>query len=286
MSRLVETSERVRGYFRTKAKQLLTLADLPVCEHPGLTGSHREEIQRLYLRDLMPRRFAVGRGMVYGTFHRSREADIVIWDADNYPSLPMADHGFFFADSVRAVLECKSTWSSAEFLDVLSKSKAVRDIVPEPTMTLADEVAILSAQVAAMRTETSYEGTLNFGHHIATAALFLRGGASVDAGLAATCAEIDEEWPDLLLLLEVGRLVIKDYTDKGGVLHFFDLADDALLVFTSALLQLLAQRSVQFESPLNLLLYGMPIDPPVPVANVSFRLSRPRPMRQPIVSGR
>ena len=286
MSQSVETSERVRGYFRTKAKQLLTLADLRVCEHPGLTGSHREEIQRLYLRDLLPRRFAVGRGMVYGTFQRSREADIVIWDADNYPSLPMADHGFFFADSVRAVLECKSTWSSAEFLDVLGKSKAVRDIVPEPAMTLADEVAVLSAQVAAMRTEAAYEGMLSFGHHIATAGLFLRGGGSVDAGLAATCEEIDEEWPDLLLLLEAGRLVIKDYTDEGGVLHFFNLGDDALLVFTSALLQLLADRSVQFESPLNLLLYGMPIDAPVPVASVSFGLSRPPPMRRHIMGGR
>lgn len=163
---LLEASETIRRYFAVKARQLATLGDLPARHHGGLAGSHREEIQRLYLREILPRRFAVGRGLVYGTFHRSREADIVIWDADNYPSLPLADHNLFFADSVRVVIECKTTWSAADFTDMLAKCKAVRDIVPEPGMNLRDEVAILSAQIAALRGVGQYEGMLSCRHHV------------------------------------------------------------------------------------------------------------------------
>src|SRR5438105_3579214 len=87
----VNTQEQVRKYFRVKAKQLAATADLSVCDHPGLIGSHREELQRVFLRELLPARFSVGRGMVYGAFgHRSKEADIVIWDSQNYPSLPIS----------------------------------------------------------------------------------------------------------------------------------------------------------------------------------------------------
>ena len=34
--------------------------------------------------------------MVYGLVQRSKEADIVIWDAANYPSLPLVNHALFF----------------------------------------------------------------------------------------------------------------------------------------------------------------------------------------------
>lgn len=117
--------ERVRDYFRVKSRQLRASADLAVCDHNGLSGNHREELQRIYFNEVLPRRFEVGSGMVYGQFHRSREADIVIWNFKDYPSLPMSDHAFFFAESVRMVLESKSQMSSAEFDNDLLKSQAV-----------------------------------------------------------------------------------------------------------------------------------------------------------------
>lgn len=136
-----ETAKAVANYFRAKRRELMALADLPVVEHAGLRGSHREQIYRTYLADLLLRRYSVGRGMVYGQFHRSREADIVVWDSHAYPTLPLQDHSFFFAESVRTVIECKSKWSSAGFADVLDKSRAVRDIVPRKELSLADELA-------------------------------------------------------------------------------------------------------------------------------------------------
>ena len=129
MSEKKNAAVLVQQYFRVKARQLAAMAHLPVCEHSTLTGSHREELQRIFLQEILPRRFSVGRGMVYGPFHRSREADIVIWDSQNYPSLPMLDHSFFFAESVRIVLECKSQWKDEEFKDVLIKCRLVRNIL-------------------------------------------------------------------------------------------------------------------------------------------------------------
>jgi hypothetical protein len=70
-----DISARIRRYFQAKARQLSAVAELSVCEHNGLIGSHREQVQRVYLSEVLPKRFAVGHGMVYGPFHHSREAD-------------------------------------------------------------------------------------------------------------------------------------------------------------------------------------------------------------------
>lgn len=48
-------NDRVRDYFRVKARQLVAAAALPACEHAGLAGGHREELQRLYLTQVLPR---------------------------------------------------------------------------------------------------------------------------------------------------------------------------------------------------------------------------------------
>ncbi len=40
--------------------------------------------------------------------------------------------------------------------------------------------------------------------------------------------DVDDVWPDALLLLEPGRLVLKVYGRDGGQLRFYDLGPDAL----------------------------------------------------------
>jgi hypothetical protein len=279
--------KRMQRYFRSKARQLIAAADQSVCGHPGLIGSHREEIQRVYLRDILPKRFEVGRGMVYSESDRSREADIVIWDSQNYPCLPMQDHALFFAESVRVVLECKSTWTETEFKDVLSKCRAVRDIAIAGTPNLADDVAQLKQEVASLRRQIPYGGMLIQRHHIGTAAIFLKGGHSLNAEwfAAKDLLNIDDEWPDLLLLLEPGRVFIKNYIPSSagpfggcGQLEFYDFGEDALLGFTAALLVLVTERSVQVEDPLYLTQYVpslIKIDP----LYIDFKLSRPVPRR-------
>ena len=47
----------IRSYFRAKAKQISALAELRVSGHPGLIGGHREQLSRIYLREVLPRRY-------------------------------------------------------------------------------------------------------------------------------------------------------------------------------------------------------------------------------------
>lgn len=244
----------VQRYFRAKRRQLLAMGSLAVCEHTGLIGGHREEFQRVYLREVLPRRFEVGRGMVYGLVHRSREADIVIWDAANYPSLPMQDHSFYFAESVRAVVEAKSRWDNRSFGDVLTKTRAVRDIVPTRSPDNIDQqIAMLRLDVAAMKMDAQHSGMIWSQHHIGTAAVFLTGGdtALKDEGSLSPdiVKDADDSWPDVLLLLEAGRVAIKYYGDDRNPpsITAYDCGEDALLFFTGQLLRVLAERSVGLE---------------------------------------
>jgi len=285
------TQNRVRQYFRVKARQLAAIADLPVCDHPSLIGSHREELQRVYLREILPKRFQVGRGMVYGPGHRSKEADIVIWDSQNYPCLPMLDHAFFFAESARVVLESKSNWCDADLRDVLEKCRSVRDIIATTGLSLMDEIVLLKEEMAASRVGRESDGWLKIPHHIGTAAIFLRGGHTVECALLAAevIEDIDDSWPDVMLLLEPGRLIIKNYeatqsTPFGGAgwLESYDLGEDSLIAFTITLLSFLEERSVQTEYPLNLMLYVPDLLEVDPTSTVDFRLTRPVPQRRHI----
>ncbi|HEX8065320.1 MAG TPA: DUF6602 domain-containing protein [Thermoleophilaceae bacterium] len=278
--------ENVRHYFRVKAAQLRAAAALPSVDHAGLSGSHREEFQRIYLREILPRRYEIGRGMVYGSVHRSREADIVVWDSANYPSLPMLDHSFFFAESVRAVIESKSRWSTKDFDDVLAKSKAVRDIVPHHGLSLGDEVSMLQLEVAALRAGREHDGMMLSKPHIGTAAVFLAGGSASLRDEGSISPEVvdnaDDCWPDVMLLLGPGRVVAKEYQGDGQYLCFYELGDDALLFFTHAVLRLLADRIVATEAPFYLDGYAWEVLNVEPSMVIPFRATRFAPSQWPL----
>ncbi|MEA2188313.1 MAG: hypothetical protein QOK16_3324 [Solirubrobacteraceae bacterium] len=226
--------------------------------------------------------------MVYGSLrHRSREADIVIWDAMNYPSLPMLDHSFFFAEAVRGVIESKSRWSTEDFNDVLLKSQAIRDIVLFPGgPNLDDAVALLQLEVAALHAAREHYGLMLSKPHIATAAVFLAGGSAslTDQSVIPPDAidNADDCWPDLLLLVEPGRVVLKEYREDGGWLFFFNLGDDALLFFTHALLRLLTERIVSTEAPFYFETYAPDVLETEPFMVIPFRPTRPVPSRSPL----
>lgn len=279
----------IKQYFRVKAQQMAASAALPVCEHAGLIGSHREALQRIYLSEILPKRFEVGRGMVYGPDQRSKEADIVIWDSQNYSSLPMLDHAFFFAESVRIVLECKSVWTDSEFKDVLDKCRSVHNILTWPSISLADHVDMLQQELAASHQGVSQEVIMILPRSIGTAAIFLKGGRSLNRDYLSDqlIEQVDECWPDLVLLLEQERVIIKNYQSSTapnalndeGWLEFYDLAEDALLAFTVGLFAFLTERSTQVESPLDLTRYVPDLATLDPTSQVkfpskSFRLHR------------
>jgi hypothetical protein len=95
--------------------------------------------------------------------------------------------------------------------------------------------------------------------------------------------DVDDEWPNVLLLLEPGRVVFKEYSEEhGGRLFFFDYGNDALLAFTNALLQAVADRTVATEEQFYLTRYAIDIVDVEPYAVLGFSLTRFMPGRTPL----
>jgi hypothetical protein len=283
--------ERIRRYFRHRAGELSHVAEIAICEHSGLTGGHRETIQRLFFEHVLPKRFSIGRGMVYGPFHRSREADIVIWDSQNYPSLPLSDHGFFFAESVRAVLECKSTFSTEEFKDVCDKARAVKDIIAMHEPGLASTIEMLQYAVHALQTGKVFNGIMHSPHHIGTGAIFLTGGHRQDWKEIAQnlTSNVDDAWPDICLMLQPGVILLKEYVPAegwmggSGYLSQYSFGEDALLAFTYLLFQMLFERVTALETSLELSSYAPNVLRKESDWSESFPLTRAVPQHYPFL---
>lgn len=257
------THELLSQYFRSKTLQLLAASDEAICEHSGLKGSHREDLIKIYLNHILPQRFDVGRGMVYGAAcQKSKESDIVIWDSHNYPNLQMQGHSMFFAESVRLVLEVKTNFNNIELENILEKCEAVKSIVPMNEPNIDDEIAMLNHKVDSLIAGENTEGMIISKPHIATGAVIFRGGKTftIDSISKEMVDKADDFWPDIMILLEAGKVIIKQYDDDmvgtNAYIEFFEAGDEALLLFTSSLLGLISDRSVNVEDPFYLTKYA------------------------------
>jgi hypothetical protein len=288
MSEWGENAGLVQKHFRRRRQAVLAAAAETVAEHTGLTGSHREAVVREFLQRILPHRFGIGTGMVYGVGRRSQQADIVLWDSANYPRLDMQQHTFFFADAVKLVIECKSNWSSAEFEDIRSKCKAVKDIITAPGLFgIESTLRLLQGQVAALRRgEKGEYSELVSPMHIATGAVVVWGGQHFDIRRlsADDLADVDDTWPDVMVLLEAGKVLTKDYSQAWeaghGVLRLAELREDCLLIFTQAVLFLLSERVASIENAFYFDNYIPTLQ--YELAAVPFPLTRPPAGRTPV----
>ena len=164
--------------------------------------------------------------------------------------------------------------------DVLDKCRSVHNILIYPEVSLEDRVNMLELELAASHQRVTHEVIGIFPRTIGTAAIFLKGGRSLNQDYLSEqlIERVDECWPDLVLLLDQGRVIIKQYLphrapnaliDKGS-LEFYDLAEDALLAFTVGLFAFLTERSTQVESPLNLTQYVRDLATLDPTSRVDF----------------
>ncbi|HEX8230027.1 MAG TPA: DUF6602 domain-containing protein [Chloroflexia bacterium] len=287
MSTQRRTGPLLQEYFRQKKNQILAMAAQAVAEHTSLIGSHREVVVSLYLDEIVPKRFKTTKAMVYDAFgHRSKEADIVIWDASNYPSLAMQGHSLIFAESVKVILEIKSNWSADEFSDIRMKCEQIGRLIPLYGLDLSDEIASLERDVLSLLSGRQSEGTLRSRPRIGTCAIVLRGGQNftLEHIAANEQGQIDDSWPDLLLLMEPGKVVTKRYvrtqSAEYGLLELLSLQEDALLTFTSRLLELLSERIVPVEDAFYLSRYtDLAIGDLEPVEVLEFPVTRPVPGR-------
>lgn len=104
-------------------------------DHMGLRGSARENIIREYIKQLLPKRFAVGSGIItdaQGT--QSRQQDFIIYDAFNSPSFLQMDSlsTVLPIESVYSTIEVKSCLTKAELEKCITNYKSVKDLVLSP----------------------------------------------------------------------------------------------------------------------------------------------------------
>ena len=100
-----KNSKLIQQYFNSKTQELLDVSRQAICEHSGLKGSHREDLIKIYLRDILPKRYEIGEGMIYAPICRSNQMDIIIWDSYNFPSLKMLGSSMFLLNQYEQLLK-------------------------------------------------------------------------------------------------------------------------------------------------------------------------------------
>jgi hypothetical protein len=237
----------------------------------------------VFLEDFIPKRYSVGRGILFDDFgHTSKEADVVIWDDQNFPRLNEGGHTLFFVNSVRCAIGVKTKWSTARWAETLAESKSVRDLVPHihELDGVRHRLQRLEHQVAALTAGGALEGLLLFPHHTATAAIILDGGSRLDCEILRTATpDPDDTLPDLTLLLEPGILIEKLYLQAEdrilGFAGIHRLGADALMGFMIKLQRCIEDRSGGIENSQHFYeTINLGLDD-VPAEGFRFQLSRP-----------
>lgn len=91
-----------------------------------------------FLRDYLPRRYALGSGQVIAPDGRtSKQCDIVIFDPLDGPHLPVGDrHALFPIEVVYGVVEVKSALTADELASAYANIQSVKELAPTGTMLL------------------------------------------------------------------------------------------------------------------------------------------------------
>lgn len=262
------TYELIQTYFRMKTEQLIAVSNQAVVEHSSLKGTHRENLIDIYLNGILPKRFAISKGMVYGLINKSKESDLVIWDEQNFPSLKLLGHSMFFIESVKAIMEIKTRWSANEFSDIKNKKTASFNIHRlTQTPNLDDRVNFLENRIDAIENNNKINMIFSIPVPVPFTAFIFQGGEkfSIKKLENKELAKVHVSYPDLMILLKAGKVLEKQYvfdeedSSKGyAYLRLHNAGENALLIFTSLLLEKLMINTNLSEYPVNFIKYGPP----------------------------
>lgn len=280
----MKIQQKIRQYFQAKTKEILALSEQALSDHSGLIGNHREGILCDFLGEFFPKRYAIDKGIVYGLIGQSKEADIVIWDELNYLKLKQKGSNIFFVQGVKAIVEVKSRWSNHEFEDIKVKVKSAIEILGSFREGISGRIESLEASLWSLKSGNDFHGRVITPNKKGTVAIIFYGGSQFDIQDldSEEIGRIEDEYPDILFFLEAGKLILKSYESNKsephfgcGILEQLECGDDALLVFTSSLIDLLANKSEHLEPPLFLTDYVFDLFGKFDVQEVVFPLSKP-----------
>jgi hypothetical protein len=120
-------AQRVLEALAVEASARLSTADL--ISHPGERGRARETILAQYLREIVPKGFDIETGFVIDTRGgQSLQQDLIIVRRDYHPLFKVGGVNFFPVEAVAAVIEVKSTLSTATLRDALRNAASVKEL--------------------------------------------------------------------------------------------------------------------------------------------------------------
>ncbi|NLN81171.1 MAG: hypothetical protein GX136_01300 [Clostridiales bacterium] len=134
--------------------------------HMGELGASREELLRDYIKNYLPEKFKVGRGIILDSDgHQSRQQDFIIYDAFNSPAALLMDGlQVLPIESVYCTIEIKSTLNKTELAKCVENIKSVRMLKPCVIHNLPIQPAITNKSlgfVFAYTSDTSIETLLD-----------------------------------------------------------------------------------------------------------------------------
>ena len=134
--------------------------------HMGELGASREELLKSYIKQFLPEKFKVGRGIIVDSDERqSRQQDFIIYDAFNSPAALLMDSVQVLPiESVYCTIEVKSTLNKAELSKCVENIKSVRTLKPCVIHNLPIQFATTNKTlgfVFAYTSDTSIESLLD-----------------------------------------------------------------------------------------------------------------------------
>ncbi len=99
-------------------------------DHQGVKGAGNENILMTLLSKFLPKKYGIGTGVVVDrNGKQSKQCDVVIYDATNYPEiLGVTSTKFFPVDFVYAIIEVKTKLDSAKTGEAIENIRSVHEL--------------------------------------------------------------------------------------------------------------------------------------------------------------
>lgn len=251
--------EKLYDYFTAKTQEIKAISDQAILSHSGIIGEHREKIINIFLKDFLPGKYSIGTGQFMSVeFQRdfeSNQSDIVIWDSYDYPKVHLqGSSSLFFAESVKMVIEVKSTFNINELKNIQKKAQHLKRFVPNFHPSIKDEIWRLDNKIARLSVGKGEMSLMCSAPSISMVALCFKGGEKFKLKDIPNKLEIEDNFPDAILFLSAGKMIAKTYEifpngKVKGTLALYDLEENSLIGFTGWITALLAERDTLTTSP-------------------------------------
>jgi len=275
--------EKLKKHFYRKTQEIIAIADQVIASHPGIFGDHREKIIDIFLKSILPAKYSVETGILVGVEHQkdyeSQQSDIIIWDSFNYPKIKQLRSSLIFAESAKMMIEIKTNFKELD--DIKKKTKRIKEFFPPFHPSLKEEIWRLDNKIARVAKRKAEAIMIESAPQIAVSAICYKGGNKFTIENVGDRNKIEDNFPDLMLLIEAGKVIYKQYVPDNkigkGFLTVYETKENSLLGFTGLLMSLLAARDTVTTSPFQLVNHIEDILLSCEKEMIEFPISRPLP---------